>query len=309
LALVAAIVILEMIGSFEFFKRGYRLQALFDNVLELKVGDAVKMAGKQVGRVERIEFADSKVRVVMKVDARAPIKTNSKATIKFAGLMGQNYVALSFGSDTAPRAENDTNLQTVEQADLNALMAKLDKAASGVEEVTKNLSGQGLSNFLGPLTDFVKENKDKISGTISNFQTISANIAQGKGTVGKLINEDTLYQTALTTVTNFNETATDIKGAIAEAKTTLTRVNAGRGTLGRLTQDESLFNEATNAVTNLRQIFEKINRGQGSVGKLVNDESLIKNARMTLQKLDKAAEGLEDQGPLSVLGIAVSHLF
>jgi len=30
---------------------------------------------------------------------------------------------------------------------------------------------------------------------------------------------------------------------------------------------------------------------------------------MTLQKIEKATEGLEDQGPLSVLGIAVNSLF
>ena len=62
-------------------------------------------------------------------------------------------------------------------------------------------------------------------------------------------------------------------------------------------------------MTNLRQIMEKINKGQGSVGKLVNDDSLIKNAKMTLQKLDMVTEGLEDQGPLSVLGMAVGKLF
>jgi phospholipid/cholesterol/gamma-HCH transport system substrate-binding protein len=45
------------------------------------------------------------------------------------------------------------------------------------------------------------------------------------------------------------------------------------------------------------------------VGRLVNDESLFKNAKMSLQKLDKATEGLEDQGPLSIIGMAVSKLF
>jgi phospholipid/cholesterol/gamma-HCH transport system substrate-binding protein len=61
-------------------------------------------------------------------------------------------------------------------------------------------------------------------------------------------------------------------------------------------------------MTNLREISEKINRGQGTVGKLVNDESIYKNAKLTLQKLDKATEGLEDQGPLTVLGIIVNNL-
>jgi len=61
--------------------------------------------------------------------------------------------------------------------------------------------------------------------------------------------------------------------------------------------------------TNLKEILQKINQGQGTVGKLLNDESFYKKAKMTLQKVDKATEGLEDQGPLSVLGIAVNGLF
>ena len=45
------------------------------------------------------------------------------------------------------------------------------------------------------------------------------------------------------------------------------------------------------------------------MGKLVNDDEFYRNAKLSLQKLDKATEGLEDQGPLSVLGIAVNSLF
>ena len=62
-------------------------------------------------------------------------------------------------------------------------------------------------------------------------------------------------------------------------------------------------------MTNLREVLQKINKGEGSVGKLVNDQEFYRNAKLTLQKLDKATEGLEDQGPLSVLGIIVNNLF
>ena len=51
LAIIAALVILESLGTFAFFKRGYHLHAFFKNVQELKVGDAVKMGGVPVGRV------------------------------------------------------------------------------------------------------------------------------------------------------------------------------------------------------------------------------------------------------------------
>ena len=62
-------------------------------------------------------------------------------------------------------------------------------------------------------------------------------------------------------------------------------------------------------MTHLREILEKINQGEGSVGSLVNDAALIDNAKATLQKVEKATESLEDQGPLSVIGLAVGRLF
>jgi phospholipid/cholesterol/gamma-HCH transport system substrate-binding protein len=55
--------------------------------------------------------------------------------------------------------------------------------------------------------------------------------------------------------------------------------------------------------------LQKINRGEGSIGPLVNDPSFYKNAKMSLQKIDKATEGLEDQGPLSVISIFANQLF
>ncbi len=310
LALVAAIIIIEMIGGLEFLKHGTYIHARFNNVLELKQGDPVKMAGVQIGRVERIGIAGDRVEVFMKINrSDAAIHTDSKATIKFAGLMGQNYVSVDFGSSNSPLISTGAELSTIEQTDLSALMARIDKVASGVEGMSKQFSGDGLGNMLGPITDFIKDNKDKLSSTITNIETITAQVAQGKGTVGKLINDDALYNSALSTVTNFNDTATDIKSIVSEAKVVMNDINAGKGTLGKLTKDEALYKETTTAMTNLREIFEKVNRGQGSVGKLINDESLYKNARMTLQKLDKATEGLEDQGPLSIMGVMANGLF
>jgi phospholipid/cholesterol/gamma-HCH transport system substrate-binding protein len=52
----------------------------------------------------------------------------------------------------------------------------------------------------------------------------------------------------------------------------------------------------------------KINQGQGTVGKLINDQDLYKNAKLSLQKLDKMADGLEDEGPMSVLSIMANNL-
>jgi phospholipid/cholesterol/gamma-HCH transport system substrate-binding protein len=309
LVLIAAVILIEIIGGLDFFKGGYHLRARFNSVQDLKKGDPIKMGGKPVGRVESIEFADTQIEVRMKiVDLKANIMTDSKATVKFLGLMGQNYIALTFGASKVQASEG-TLIESVEQADFNQLMSKLEGVATGVQDLTKSFNGQNLDNLMALLSDFMKENKNKLGAIVSNFQTVSSQLAEGKGTVGKLIMEDTLYTSALNTVSNFNTTSDDVRALIVQAKDMVTQVERGQGTLGKLMKDEALYKETTDAMTNLKEIFQKINHGQGTVGKLVNDESLLKNAKMTLQKLDKAADSLEDQGPMSVVGIAVGTLF
>jgi phospholipid/cholesterol/gamma-HCH transport system substrate-binding protein len=250
------------------------------------------------------------------VKREASVRTDSKASIKFVGLMGQNYISLTFGSTDAPKASANALLETEEQADLNSLMVKLQNVAEGVEGLTQNFSGENFSNLLGPFTEFIKENSPRLSAILGNLQTISTRIAQGEGTVGRMISDDTLYFSALNTVSNLNTTVADAKPLFNELKLTLdqarsvvTQVNEGQGTIGKLIKDETLYRETTTAMVNLREILQKINQGQGSVGQLVNDPGFINNAKLTLQKVEKATEGLEDQGPLSVLGIAVNSLF
>ena len=310
LALICAAIILEMVGGGDFLKHGMPIKALFTNISELKRGDPVKMAGVPIGRVQEIGFDKDKVVVVMKItDTHAIVRTDSRASVRFTGLMGQNYVAIDFGSDQGAPVTANAVLATDEQPDFSMMMAKLDTVASGIKKLTDNFNEANFNDMLLPFTDFLAESKPQIMGVLSNAHAISDQIAGGNGTVGKLIYDDSLYNSALTTVTNLNQTASDIQATVDEAKLIVADIRAGKGTIGKLTTDEQLYTEITTAATNLKEILEKINQGKGSVGKLVNDDSLIKNAKMTLQKLDKATEGLEDQGPLSLLGVMANSIF
>jgi phospholipid/cholesterol/gamma-HCH transport system substrate-binding protein len=310
LAVIAAVLILEIVGGVERFQRGYELRTEFSNVQDLKEGDRVKMAGVEVGRVEKIgiDQTNSKVLVVMKMRKGVPVRTDSVAMVKFTGLMGQNYVSLDFGK-RGELAEPGAMIPSAEQPDFSAMMGKLDAVATGVEKLTSSFTGDKIDNVLGPLTAFIKDARVPLTMTISNLQTVTGEIAAGRGTVGRLINDDSLYNAAFATITNLQDTAADIKVAVAEARKAVDQVNSGNGTVGKLLHDEALYKETTAAAANLREILEKINQGQGSVGKMVNNNELYNNAKLTLQKLDQATEGLEDQGPLSVLGSAVSKLF
>ena len=330
LALIATVIILEMSGGTDFFKPSYLLYARFNTVLELKEGDQVKMAGKQIGRVKSIEFEEDKIKVVMKLEKKYKVRTDSKATIKFAGLMGQNFVSINIGSPNSPALEANNPITIEEQPDFSVLMKKLESAVDGIGRMTESFSGESIQNVLSPIIGFVTDARPALTNSILNLQKISTQIADGKGTVGKLIMEEELHNSAVATINNLNKTADEVKAtldeakslivgaksAVGEAKSALTEakivvadINAGKGTLGKMAKDEALYKEATAAVMNLRQIMEKINHGQGSVGKLVNDESMFKNIKMTLQKVDKATEELEDSGPLSVLTSVVGKLF
>jgi phospholipid/cholesterol/gamma-HCH transport system substrate-binding protein len=319
LALVVVIIIMELIGSFDYFKRGVRVTAAFDSVKELKEGDPVRLAGYNIGRVERLEPAATEPKIVvhlkLNADDAVRVKTDSRASIQFTGLMGQNFVSISFGSPEAPPIDptKTGTLATDSQPDLSMLMSKLDEAAQGINRMTQSFEPDTLQNMVGPLNDFLRDNSPRISGILSNTEIVTAQVAQritrGEGTVGKLIQDAALYDTALAAVSNLTATAGNIDATLADARGVIGQVNEGEGTLGMLLKDETLYSETTAAMTNLHGILSKINMGQGSVGLLVNDEAFYRNMKVSLQKLDKAAESLEDQGPVSVLGIAVGSLF
>lgn len=316
LVAIAAFLLLEMGGGLHWFQKGITVRARFASIQDLKVGDPVKLAGVPVGRVTSIQIAGDKVEVSCRIDRDAQVRTDTTASIRFTGLLGQNHVALDFGSPNAPVVANDALLQSREQPDLGTLMDKLQGVAEGVQSLTKSFSGQELSKLLGPAAELLKDNQARITGILSNAHAVTVQVASGQGTMGRLLFDDTLHRNALSMATNLNELSSDAKalladsrGLVADARKITGAVDKGEGSVGRLLRDDTLAKELTAASTALREILQKINSGQGSVGKLVNDESFLRNVKMTLQKVDKATEGLEDTGPLQVIGTAVQTLF
>ena len=316
LALIVAVIVLEMVGAADFFKKGYIIHSTFKNVQELKKGDPVKMAGVEIGRVDNIRLIDTQARVSMKIEGKYQLRTDSKATIKFAGLMGQNFVSIEGGTDAAPQIQPGGFIDAGSQPDLSELMAKLQNVASGVEGLTKSFSAENLSTLIGPMNDFLRQNSTNLTSILSNTANITFEITQKRGTIGKLIYDDSLYNTTMATIGSLQAAGSqaqmflsDARGMLTKATGVIDEINTGKGTIGMLLKDEKLYLQTSRAMDNVSQILEKINQGQGTVGQLINDPTFLKNARMTLQKVDKATEGLEDQGPLSVLGMAVNTLF
>ena len=209
---------------------------------------------------------------------------------------------------------------SVVAADLKSVT---DKVVKGEGTVGKLLHEDELYNSLNASAKSIenstaKVNKlvDTVSEAATAAKSVLTKVDQGEGTVGKLVNDEAVYdlleksaQSLAKTTAKAEKLIDDASGAVGTAQSVLTKVDQGEGTLGKLVNQDVLYAETTEAMKNLREIVQKINRGEGTVGMLVNDDSLFKSARATLQKVDNATETMEDQGPVSVIGLMFNGLF
>jgi phospholipid/cholesterol/gamma-HCH transport system substrate-binding protein len=187
-ALAVLVVGVFLIGSREsLFQSTYHVKAEFQNVAGLADGADVRVGGLHQGTVKHIQLPnqpDGKVTVTMDLQkaTRDVIKKDSIAAIKSEGLIGDKYVEISFGSDSAAQLKNGDTIATEPPLDMSNLVKKADQLLDSAQSAVTNLDG-----------------------TASNLKSVSAKIDQGKGTVGALINDKTIYQKATAGATALDE--------------------------------------------------------------------------------------------------------
>jgi phospholipid/cholesterol/gamma-HCH transport system substrate-binding protein len=113
----------------------YRINASFDNIGGLKVRAAVKSAGVVVGRVGEIRFDNGTFEAVvsMDIDGRYQFPKDSSAKILTSGLLGEQYIGLSPGGDSANLKNGETLKLTQSAVVLENLIGQFlySKAAEG----------------------------------------------------------------------------------------------------------------------------------------------------------------------------------
>jgi len=113
----------------------YRINAEFDNIGGLKVRAPVKSAGVVVGRVDDITFENQRfvARVVMKIDKRYQFPKDTSVSILTSGLLGEQYIGLEAGGDSAMLKHGDTLKITQSAVVLEKLIGQFlyNKAAEG----------------------------------------------------------------------------------------------------------------------------------------------------------------------------------
>jgi hypothetical protein len=174
LALLAGGVFL--IGSREYlFQPTYKLKAQFDNVAGLAAGADVQVGGVHSGTVQRIDLPHKpgeKVTVLINLDnsTHEIIKQDSVASIETEGLLGNQFLAVSFGSPGQGEVKDGDTIQSLAPL----VMSDMLKKASGILDSTQ----QAVIN-----TTAVTE----------HLKSVSAKIDSGQGTVGELVNDKELY--------------------------------------------------------------------------------------------------------------------
>jgi phospholipid/cholesterol/gamma-HCH transport system substrate-binding protein len=135
---LGALIILAMkvgnLGSFS-APETYTVYAEFDNIGGLKTRAPVKSAGVVVGRVTAITFDTQsyKARVQMEVEQHYPFSKDTSASILTAGLLGEQYIGLETGADSAMLKDEDKVTLTQSAVVLEKLIGQFiyGRAADG----------------------------------------------------------------------------------------------------------------------------------------------------------------------------------
>ncbi len=157
------ITIIFSIGDVNFVKQGYRIKTLFSFIDGVTESSPVRYAGVDVGHVEKIEIrqdtpdGSAKVEVTAYIDDPArTIERDSKAMINTLGLLGEKYVEIEPGQKSSGYIQDGEYI--------------CGKDPMLMSDITDNLNQLAVS-----------------AGDIMN------NLREGKGTIGKLLVEEKIY--------------------------------------------------------------------------------------------------------------------
>ncbi len=110
---------LEMIGG-----DVYEVEAQFNSASGLKPGSTIEIAGVEVGRVRGITLNQDRAMVKLAVNKTVKLYTDTIASIKTRGIIGEKFLALSPGGGGDPLKPGDTIRDTESGLDLEELVSQ-----------------------------------------------------------------------------------------------------------------------------------------------------------------------------------------
>jgi phospholipid/cholesterol/gamma-HCH transport system substrate-binding protein len=188
-----------IIGNKQYlFSSTYRLKAKFGNVVGLDVGAEVRVGGVHRGTVQGIDLPNQpgdKITVVMDLDSSTHdiLKQDSVATIETEGLLGNEYMAISFGSAGAANVRDGDTIASQPPLAISDLIKKTDGILDSSQEALQN-----------------------VTQATASLRSISAKIDEGQGTIGALINDKEIYAGLDQTMSGIRETVAEAQAGVTD---------------------------------------------------------------------------------------------
>lgn len=102
----------------------YEVDALFNSASGLKPGATVEIAGVEVGRVKTISLREDRAMVKLAVQNGTKLYSDTIASIKTRGIIGEKFLALSPGGGGDPLKPGDAIRDTESGLDLEELVSQ-----------------------------------------------------------------------------------------------------------------------------------------------------------------------------------------
>ena len=262
-ALILLAVMIEFVEDWRPFEDQYAYFARFNSSVGLKVGDPVRIAGVNAGKINKIGIENHSVRVDFFVNREDSIREDTLAQIRQTNMLGGVFLGLDFGSPESGILQPGGEVRTENPTNLDQLITNIDRNQDRV---------------LRPLGDLVVESREPLTETVNRLERIVTKIDEGEGTLGRLVNNPALYDEMTALSSRLNDL--------------LARLESSEGTLGKLIDDPSLYDNLNHTMINLADLSDQIHSGQGTLGKLLVDDRLYEEATLTFATSAKFPEKL-----------------
>ena len=278
-----------MSGITGLFATTISIKTYFDNAEGLRNGQPVDLQGVPIGNVQAVRVVMGRqvdpVEVVMRINHKyAPfVREDSTATILTAGVLGDSYVDIdSRGANgavikdgTILKSTNAPSLQDVVRSSQTSLQ-NLDVLVKRVDHIVAEVD-----NGKGSLGKIINDPAlfNRATAILNQIQGLLNDVSAGKGTIGRLLNDETL--------------ANKLIDSVDKLDTIMQETQGGKNNLGKILHDESLYNNLHQTIAKANQLMDDLNSGRGPAGKLLKDEEMAKKLQNTINKLSSIADKLE----------------
>ncbi|MGC8938260.1 MAG: MlaD family protein [Thermodesulfovibrio sp.] len=256
--LIVFFVIIFSGGIQSIFTKRVPLSIYISDVKGLRKGAPVRMAGVDVGVVNEIKLSKeygTVVKVSIDESVLSYLRSDAKATVQTIGLLGDKYIEISPG-------------ESQESFDISKGMPGYPQTEA------REIIGVAASTMT------------KIERLIEKINSLVAKFDKAEGTIPKMINDPTLYNT-------LNATVLELKKTVEEIRT---------GSIGMLSRDKEAYQRLSIALKNFEEASNKISSQQGTLGKMINDPSLYESLLKNSQRLESLLQEIESsQGTLKML--------